>query len=113
MTKQLLIVLGTLALGAHAAADFEKLGACSGLYEAGGEMARWRAVQSVAQEMGQQQNTTEAAYDAGWWFGVARGDWKALYLSFVSDYGEEQAESWRQSAISDNGCESIGDSPAE
>ena len=56
---------------------------------------------------------TEAAYDAGWWFGVARGDWKALYLSFVSDYGEEQAESWRQSAISDNGCESIGDSPAE
>jgi hypothetical protein len=83
------------------------------LYEAGGEMARWRAVQSVAQEMGQQQNTTEAAYDAGWWFGVARGDWKALYLSFVSDYGEEQAESWRQSAISDNGCESIGDSPAE
>jgi len=113
MTKQWLIALGTLALGAPAAADFEKLGACSGLYEAGGEMARWRAVQSVAQEMGQQQNTTEAAYDAGWWFGVARGDWKALYLSFVSDYGEEQAESWRQSAISDNGCESIGDSPAE
>ena len=113
MKKKFLIALATLAVGAHASADFEKLGACSGLYEAGGDMARWRAVQDIAKEMGMQQSTTEAAYDAGWWFGVARGDWQTLYLSFVSDYGEGQAESWRQSAISDNDCESIGAEPVE
>ena len=113
MTKQWLFALATLSVGAHASADFEKLGACSGLYEASGNTARWRAVQDIAKEMGRQRNTTEAAYDAGWWFGVARGDWKALYVSFVTDYGEDQAESWRQSAISDNDCESIGAEPVE
>ncbi len=109
MTKQWLIALGILSLGAHAEADFEKLGACSGLYEAGGNMARSRAVQGIGKETGQQQNTTAEAYDAGWWYGMARGDWQELHATFVDDYGEEQAENWRQSAISDNGCELIGE----
>ena len=107
MKKRLLTAMAVVTLGAHAENDFEQLGAFSGLYEAGGEMTRWRAVQSVAQETGQQQNTAAKAYDAGWWFGMARGDWKELYVSFVNDYGAEQAENWRLSAIADNGCETI------
>ena len=109
MTKHWIIALGILSLEAQAEADFETLGACSGLYEAGGNMARWRAVQGTAEALGQQQQTIEAAYDAGWWFGMARGDWKELYATFADDYGKEQAESWRQSAISDHGCELIGE----
>ena len=107
MTKHWIIALGILSLEAQAEADFETLGACSGLYEAGGNMARWRAVQGIAEALGRQQQTIEDAYDAGWWFGMARGDWKELYVSFVNDYGAEQAENWRLSAIADNGCETI------
>ena len=107
MNTRLLAAVAAVSLTVYAEEDFEKLGACSGLYEVGGDMARWRAVQNVAKESGQKQTTTADAYDAGWWFGMARGDWRELYVSFVADYGAEQAESWRLSAITDNGCETI------
>ena len=55
MTKHWIIALGILSLEAQAEADFETLGACSGLYEAGGNMARWRAVQGIAEALGRQQ----------------------------------------------------------
>ena len=109
MIKHWIIALGILSLEAQAKADFETLGACSGLYEAGDNMARWRAVQGIAEALGRQQQTIEEAYDAGWWFGMARGDWKELYATFTDDYGKEQAENWRQSAILGHGCELIGE----
>ena len=109
MIKHWIIALGILSFEAQAKADFETLGACSGLYEAGDNMARWRAVQGIAEALGRQQQTIEAAYDAGWWFGMARGDWKELYATFTDDYGKEQAENWRQSAILGHGCELIGE----
>ena len=59
MTKHWIIAFGILSLEAQAEADFETLGACSGLYEAGGNMARWRAVQGIAEALGRQQEKSK------------------------------------------------------